>query len=79
MKGRLVPVFLVALTLSGCTTYYRVTDPATERVYYTTDLKKLKGGAVELTNAKNKTKVTLQTSEVETISKVDYNTNVYGQ
>jgi hypothetical protein len=58
----------------GCTSYYRVTDPTTGRVYYTTEMNKKGDGAVELTDARTGNKVTIQNSEVKTINKEEYET-----
>lgn len=58
---------LVAL-LSGCATYYKVTDPNSSNVYYTTDIDKERSGAVSFTDAKSKAKVTLQSSAITEIS-----------
>jgi hypothetical protein len=61
-----------AAALSGCTSYYKVTDPTTGRVYYTTQLKQLDSGAVELTDAGTGGKVSLQNSSVQKINKDRY-------
>ena len=58
---------LVAL-LSGCATYYKVSDPNSSNVYYTTDIDKEKSGAISFTDAKSKAKVTLQSSAITEIS-----------
>ena len=57
------------LVSAGCTTYYKVTDPTTGRVYYTTELKQRSSGAATLTDARTGNKVSLQNSEVQTIKK----------
>jgi hypothetical protein len=58
----------------GCTTYYRVTDPSSGRMYYTTEITR-RGSAVEFTDAKSGSNVTLQNSEVKEISSEDYQKN----
>jgi hypothetical protein len=60
--------------LCGCTTYYRVTDPTTKRVYYTTELRKERGGAVELRDGRTGSTVTIQNSEVKQVPKEEYET-----
>ncbi len=66
-------VVVAACLLSGCTSYYQVTDPASGRTFYTTDVdQSKKGGFVEFTDAKTKAQVTLQSSEVTKISKDQY-------
>jgi uncharacterized lipoprotein YmbA len=72
MKRKLSAMLLavcLTLSLAACSTYYQVKDPASGSVYYTGDIKKLKGGAVKFKDEKTKTEVTLQTSEVKEISK----------
>ena len=59
------------LGVIGCTTYYRVTDPTTNKVYYTTDLKQ-DGGATSLKDARTGDSVTVQNVEVRKISKEDF-------
>ena len=59
--------------LSGCTTYYRVTDPASGRSYLTDDIDtNEESGAVMLKDARSGGRVTLQSSEVHKISKSDF-------
>jgi hypothetical protein len=67
--------FLVCLLLgSGCSSYYKVRDPQTGRVYYTQDLKQRSGGAVTLKDGKSGDQVTVQNSEVQKINKDRYET-----
>ena len=43
--------FAVGLVLmSGCASYYKVSDPSTGRTYYTQSIKEADGGAVKFTN-----------------------------
>lgn len=69
---------VAAASLAGCTTYYKVTDATTQRAYYTTkvDDSKLTSGAVRFTDAATGAEVTLQSSEVQKISKQQYDTAV---
>ena len=60
--------------LAGCTNYYRVTDPSTGSVYYTTNVKKLRSGAVEVEDP-GKGTVTIQNSEIVEINKEEYKAN----
>jgi len=68
--------FLIAILLAvaGCGGhYYRVTDPASGRVYYTRDVDtKRRTGAVDFKDAKSGSKVTLQSSQVTKISEAEY-------
>src|SRR5574341_1011391 len=61
------------LASSGCTTYYTVTDPASGKTYYTTEIKEAgKAGAVKFKDEKSGSVVTLQSSEVKEVSAEDY-------
>jgi hypothetical protein len=71
-KRTLVAVGLVLLCAGGCTTYYKVTDPTTGRAYYTTELQHKNSGAATLKDARTGNKVNLQNSEVQTISKEEF-------
>jgi hypothetical protein len=51
------------LFASACTTYYRVTDQATGKMYYTTDYDRTDSGAVKFEDAISRSTVTLQSSE----------------
>lgn len=59
---------LMVALLSGCATYYKVTDPNSSNVYYTTDIDKERSGAITFKDAKSKAKVTLQSSAITEIS-----------
>jgi hypothetical protein len=59
-------------TLAACTTYYKVTDPTSQKVYYTTEVEKEKGGSVALKDANSGAQVTIQNSEVIEISSDEY-------
>ena len=63
---------LMLVVLSGCTTYYKVTDPASSKVFYTTDIDKERSGAISFTDKKSKQKVTLQSSEIAEISSDEF-------
>lgn len=59
--------------LVGCGgDYYRVNDTAGQRLYYTTKIDQTKTGAITFKDEKGGSKVTLQSSEVKTISREDY-------
>ncbi|MEM7756277.1 MAG: hypothetical protein AAF297_11640 [Planctomycetota bacterium] len=64
-----------AMLLGGCTTYFKVTDPASGNVYYTTSqsLEKAKGsGAIEFEDQATGKLIILSASEREEINKADY-------
>ncbi len=64
----------IALATAGCTTYYRVTDPASGRMYYTDEIKR-SGSAVMFKDSKSGSEVTLQASEIKEITSEDYQKN----
>jgi hypothetical protein len=72
----LVIAGILLCILSGCT-YYRITDPTTNKIYYTKGIDDRRSGAVVITDAKTKRKVTLQDSEVEKISRDEFIVGVY--
>jgi hypothetical protein len=76
MLSRLVRVALLAAfasaVLTGCATYYRVTDPASGRDYYTRDIDKTGDGGVAFKDARTGDEVTLQSSEITEIAEGDY-------
>jgi hypothetical protein len=64
----------VGVLVAGCSsTYYKVTEPQSGKVYYTQDVDTAKGtSAVKLKDARTGSVVTLQSSEVKEISEKDY-------
>lgn len=72
MSRKTLFVTTIVLGLAaGCTSYYRVTDPTTDKVYYTTDLKQ-DNGATTLKDGRTGDMLTLQNVQVRKISKEDY-------
>ena len=65
-------ICFLLLFAAGCTTYYRISDQATGRTYYTTDYDLTDSGAVVFEDAKSLSKVTLQSSEVSKVSRTDF-------
>jgi hypothetical protein len=81
-RSTLAVMFLAGTTLllaSGCTSYYKVTDPTTGKVYYSTHIKDLRDGATQLKDEKSKTEVTIQNSQVQKITKDQYEAALYAQ
>lgn len=74
MKRLVIVLFACALA-GGCASYYKVTDPVSGRTYYTQEMKKMKDGAVQLKDARTGSEVTIQNSEVNKISKEEFDTN----
>jgi len=67
-KVCLVSVLVLFFLVTGCASYYKVTDPNSGNIYYTQKIDNLKGGAVKLKDASNGKDVMLQNSEVEEIN-----------
>ena len=72
---RALVVVLLTLCLAACAHYYKVTDPATGKVFYTEDVKR-NGSAVEFKDGQTGGVTTLQNSEVMEIDKQAYETAV---
>jgi hypothetical protein len=65
--------------LAGCGgNYYKVSDPAGDRLYYTTEIDQSKAGAITFKDKKSGSKVTLQSSEVKDISEEEFEAGVKG-
>lgn len=70
----------LTVTVVGCSSYYRVTDPASGKAYYTTKVGEAgKAGAVKIKDAKTGSTVTLQSSEVKEISSDEYKAGLQAQ
>ena len=63
---------LMLAVLSACTTYYKVTDPSSGKVFYTTNIDKNISGAIVFKDEKSKSEVTLQSSEIAEIGSDEY-------
>lgn len=74
MKRAILLLTLLALGASCGGHYYRITDPASGRVYYSRDVDtKRRTGTVDFKDAKTGAKVTLQSSQVQKIPEAEYN------
>jgi hypothetical protein len=71
-NGWFVAVLGLVLLVTGCASYYKVTDPQTGHVYYTEKVDYVSGGAVRLMDTRTGSIVTIQNSEVKEISSNDY-------
>jgi uncharacterized protein YceK len=80
-KTKLLVVIVVGLAvmLGGCASYYQVSDVTTGKVYYTKDIDGKKGGAIGFEDAKTKSRITLQSTEVKKINKEKFNVGVYSE
>ena len=79
MKNYVIIMTLCVLCFCGCSPHFRVTDPSTDNVYYTRDIKKVGGGAIKLEDERSGKTVTLQTSEIEKVPEEAYNQGVYAK
>lgn len=70
-------VGMVAL-MAGCSHYYKVSDPAGNKEYYTTDVDESRSGSIKIKDAKTGATVTLQSSEVKEITAEEYEAAVKG-
>jgi len=61
---RYVLAALASLMVAACATYYKVTDPASGKNFYTTKVNKSLSGTVSFKDAVTGSEVTLQSSEV---------------
>ncbi len=70
----LASIMVLAFLTAGCgTSYYRITDPATGKSYYTTEVEDAgKTGAVKFKDEKTGSRVTLQSSDVKEISSKEF-------
>jgi hypothetical protein len=64
-----------AAVLSGCTTYYKVKDVATDKTYYTTQIDRQSSGSIRFMDENSGNKVTLQNSEVIEINEEMFKAN----
>ena len=66
--------FGLNVLLSGCTSYYVITDPTTGKTYYTTDCTR-SHGATRFVDAKSGARVTIQSSEIREITQSEFQQN----
>ena len=64
----------LVLTVAGCSSYYKITDPGSGKIYYSNEIEK-EDGAIEFKDANSESTVTIQNSEVTEISKEEYKAN----
>lgn len=60
------------LFVSACTHYYRVTDQATGKTYYTSGYDRTESGGVKFVDENSRSTVTLQSSEIIEISRPEF-------
>jgi hypothetical protein len=70
----------LTIPIAGCTSHYRVTDPASGKTYYTTKINDAgRAGAVKIKDDRTGSTVTLQSSEVKEISEDEYEAGLKAQ
>lgn len=74
MRLAVVIALVFVMVGVGCASYYKVTDPATGKDYYTETVER-KGGGVTFEDVNTRATVTLQSSEVLEISKDQFKAN----
>jgi hypothetical protein len=67
---------LIALSASGCTSYYRITDQASRAAYFTTEYERANSGAVQFQDEKSRATVTLQSSEIKQITRDEFDSGI---
>ena len=72
-------LFVGAILAMSCggSNYYVIKNPATGQTYYTTEYKTLDNGAIQLTDAKTQSQVTLPTSSIQKVEKSEYDAKLY--
>jgi len=65
---------VAAAFVSGCASYYRVTEPDGTHVYYTDKIDRKDSGVVVFKDAATKMEITLPASHIEKITKEQYET-----
>ena len=73
---RLLPLLLPAFLMTGCASYYKITETKNNRVYYTTSYSSKKSGAITFKDAATGAKVTLLEHSMQKIDKEEFENNV---
>lgn len=69
----LAPTLFFGIIAPACSSHYKVTDPNSGKIYYTKDVdRERQGGAIHFKDAATKAEVTLQSSQVEKVSKEEF-------
>jgi len=71
----LVVSCLVLMMITGCASYYKITDPTSRIVYYTKSYD-TKGGSIAFKDARTGAMVTIQNSEIKEISRQTFDEEV---
>ena len=66
-----IGICVLSLMVTGCSNYYRVTDPGSGKTYYTTSIDE-RGGGIKFKDDRTRSAVTLHSAEVSEISEEEY-------
>jgi hypothetical protein len=66
---------VLSLTMAGCSHYYRVTEPASGKIYYTTHIDE-RSGAAKFKDDRTGNYVILHSAEVSELSEDEYGAQV---
>lgn len=72
---RILILILGVSLLVGCAGYYKVEDPSTGNIYYTTDIDRESNGSVRFVDKNTDSEVTLQNSAVTEINSEEFKAN----
>ena len=67
---------MAAACVAGCANHYAVTDNASKRVYYTSQVETQRGGLTVFKDERTGERVTLTSSEVRQISTAEYEAGI---
>ncbi|MCG8636859.1 MAG: hypothetical protein MI863_23710 [Desulfobacterales bacterium] len=65
-------LILTAIFLASCGSYYKVSEPSSDKTYYTKKIDSKREGAVIFTDEVSGSQITLQNSEVTEIDKDEF-------
>ncbi|VFQ42987.1 hypothetical protein [Desulfoluna butyratoxydans] len=68
----LILTLIMMVSLAACGTYYQVTDPSSDKVYYTEKINKKRNGAIEFKDSATGKEIIIQNSEVIEVNKDTY-------
>jgi hypothetical protein len=71
----MVAALISVVMLSGCTSYYKVKDTATDKIFYTTQIDRQSSGSIRFVDENSKSVVTLQNSAVTEVNEEEFKAN----
>ena len=72
----MLAVLLIGIVmLTGCTSYYKVKDTATDKVFYTTQIDRQSSGSDRFVDENSRSVVTLQNSAVTEVNEEEFKAN----